>query len=134
LKGLRIESINEADCKDLLGELKGLYDNLDLTKPDNPKLVAFTKTMHFLHPYLIVPMDRKYTMQYFLHYPTFSGNNVTMFELFKSVYIEFIEFSREHPELSKYRNNDWNQNIPKIMDNIIIGHTLNKKKEEKACE
>jgi len=45
-----------------------------------------------------------------------------MFELYKSIYLEFIEFSREHPELSKYLNNDWNQTIPKIMDNIIIEH------------
>lgn len=101
LKGLRIESINEADCKDLLEELKGLYDKLELTKPNKPKLVTFSKTMHFLLPDLIVPMDRKYTMQYFLNYPTFSGNNDTMFELFRSIYLGFIEFPGQHPELSK---------------------------------
>ncbi len=130
LKGLRIESISEGDCKDLLGELKSLFDKLELTKPDKPKLVTFSKAMHFLLPNLVVPMDRKYTMKYFLDYTTFSGNNEKMFELYKSIYIEFVTFSREHPELSKFLNNDWNQTIPKIMDNLIIGHIL-KNPEEK---
>jgi len=56
LKGLRIESINEGDCKDLLVELKSLFNKLELTKPDKPKMVIFSKTIHLLLPYLIVPM------------------------------------------------------------------------------
>ena len=130
LKGFRIELVNEENYEWLIEKQKELYDNLELTEGCKSKLVTFSKTMHFLLPNLIVPMDRTYTMKYFLGYTTFSGNNEKMFELYKSIYIEFVTFSGEHPELSKHLNTDWNQNIPKIMDNLIIGHILKKPKEK----
>jgi|GEM_PF-5077393 len=40
-----------------------LFDNLELTQ--NSKFVTLSKTLHFLLPQLMVPMDRTYTANYF---------------------------------------------------------------------
>lgn len=121
LKGFRIESIKKDKVKYILEAQKILYDDLELVPPDKPKLVAFSKTMHFLLPNLFVPMDRKYTLGYFLGYTSFSGTSDRVFDLYCSLYLEFLEFSNKHPELSGFIDDNWNQTIPKILDNIIIG-------------
>ena len=121
LKGFRIESIKKDKIKCILEAQKILYDDLELVPPNKPKLVAFSKTMHFLLPNLFVPMDRKYTLGYFLGYTSFSGNSDREFNLYSSLYLEFLEFSATHPELLGFIDDNWNQTIPKILDNIIIG-------------
>lgn len=78
--------------------------------------------MHFLLPELLVPMDRTYTLGYFLGRTNLNGGLESQFQLYEEIYLEFVSFAAGHPELSKYLDNYWNQNIPKIMDNIIIGH------------
>jgi len=45
-----------------------LFDNLKLTQINSP-LVTFAKTMHFLLPDLFMPIDRRYTLQFFTNRP-----------------------------------------------------------------
>ena len=45
-----------------------LFNNLILVKTKSP-LVTFSKTLHFFLPNIVVPIDRKYTCNFFKLYP-----------------------------------------------------------------
>ena len=66
LKKYSIEDLSEKNDKaeKIFNQLKNLFENLKLTNTKT-KLVTFSKTMHFLLPNLIVPIDRKYTLKFF---------------------------------------------------------------------
>ena len=106
--------------------LKELFKKLKLTQNTSP-LVTFSKTLHFFIPDLIAPIDRKYTLSFFKknHRGTFQGDN--QFSVFMDIQSAYSIFARKHnlKDLLKdslYKN--WNQNIPKIMDNLVIGYML----------
>lgn len=119
---LRIENLNLDDTAPILETLKIFYDDLLIVPEGKPKFVAFAKTMHFLLPGIFVPMDRTYTLGYFLGRTNLNGDLESHFQLYSKIYLEFAAFAVKHKELSKFLDDNWNQNIPKIMDNIIIGH------------
>ena len=50
--------------KAILHELKTLFENMKVTN-SNSKLVSFSKTLHFLLPNLVMPMDRANTLPFF---------------------------------------------------------------------
>jgi len=41
--------------------------------------------------------------------------------LYKNLFLCFLELSQKF-DLGKYAKNRWNENIPKVIDNIIIGY------------
>ena len=117
LKDHTIEQLSENDFE----VLKKLFSNLSLTQAKKPPLVTFAKTMHFMLPELIAPMDRKYTLNFFFKNTNVPNNHEKQFEIFKSVQTCFASFAKAF-KLSKYVENEtWNANIPKVIDNIIVG-------------
>lgn len=129
----KIESVNEEDKKKIFGFVEELFKNLDLVGKSwtgnkiKSKIVAFSKTLHFLIPDLIVPIDRRYTLDFFYSnkdVPTDSDNvknNNKQLKVFKELYEKFCEMAKIY-NLKKYLDNKWNRNIPKIIDNAIIGY------------
>jgi len=122
----RLEKVKETDdnLKDTIGSL---FDNLKLVKT-NSRLVTFSKTMHFLLPHLFMPIDRKYTLKFF--HKTYMANKdmETQKRCFFGVFEYFRQFAHEHKEYLEKQvddNSRWNRNIPKIIDNIIIGYMSN---------
>jgi hypothetical protein len=129
LKDLEAAKLSDISKSEIMTALKLLFFKLDLVKT-NSKLVTFSKTMHFLFPNLIVPIDRKYTLSFFkIH-----QNNIDTFdkqwEVFEKLETTFSQFSKT-VNLSEHidTKGDWNLNVPKIIDNLIIGYELGKKKE-----
>lgn len=118
----KIDEFSKID-KNLLSDL---FDNWKLSKTKAP-LVTFTKTLHFFLPDLIVPIDRKFTLSFFKkdNQSTFRKDS-DQFSIFCAIESAFSRFTRTH-ELKKYIDSDWNQNVPKILDNLIIGYTLSQK-------
>lgn len=110
--------------------LNFLFEKLELTKGTSP-LVTFSKTMHFFLPDLIAPIDRKYTLSFFKknHRWTFRDKN-SQFSVFMDIQNAYYLFAHKH-KLEDYLDDKWNRNIPKIMDNLVIGYMLsyNKSKE-----
>lgn len=122
LKKYSIEDLSEKNDKaeKIFNQLKNLFENLKLTKTKT-KLVTFSKTMHFLLPNLIVPIDRKYTEKFFkLH---FNNPKYEEFDYFTNIESAFGLFSRE-VNLDDFVNNksQWCKYKTKIIDNIIIGY------------
>ncbi len=100
------------DLKFILDKLKQIYKKLDLMV-STAKLVSNAKTLHFLLPDLIMPMDRENTLKYFYNNKNESINKFLL--IFKCSY-EIVN----RIELNKYLDHEWNQTILKIIDNAII--------------
>lgn len=71
LSGYRIEEIREIEFENIIKILENLFNDLKLVgknknDKEKPRLVTFSKTMHFLLPDLIVPIDRTYTLIFFI--------------------------------------------------------------------
>ncbi len=123
LKKYSIEDLSEKNDKaeKIFNQLKNLFENLKLTNTKT-KLVTFSKTMHFLLPNLIVPIDRKYTLKFFEL--NININNAKYeFSLFKNIESAFGVFASE-VNLDDFVNNksQWCKYKTKIIDNIIIGY------------
>ena len=94
--------------------LENVYKKLDIMYT-NSRLVSTSKTLHFLFPDLIMPMDRMNTLQYFYNN---TGESLKRFlEIFEFSY----HFAKENIRWNDIMNNGkWNTSIPKIIDNAII--------------
>ncbi len=63
LDNLRIEKL--ADINGLTEKINFLFENLQVVADGKPKLVTFSKTLHYFLPNLLMPVDRRYTLTYF---------------------------------------------------------------------
>ena len=126
LKGYRIEKLDEQEIKKVLEILERLFNKLEIVKTKSP-LVTFSKTLHFLLPELVVPIDRRYTANFF-----YNSNQIPQkekqFKVFSDLFEKFWEISQRY-NLNNYLDNNWNRTIPKVIDNMIIGYNLNKIKD-----
>jgi len=141
LVGLKLEKVKESDSG-LMDTIGFLLDNLELVQTNSP-LVTFSKTMHFFLPDLFMPIDRKYTIQFFYRNPSsykqvnYGLHSVTntlekQQRCFHRIFEEFRHFAHAHSDVLKAQvnpNSRWNRNIPKIIDNIIIAY-VSKNMEE----
>ncbi len=121
LVNFKIESVTSSEFENSLAILGELFRHLELVATSKPPLVTFAKTMHFLVPELLVPMDRTYTMCFFFGSTTLNYK-MHRFDTYAALFREFYDFSHNHPELKGYLDDDWNYSVPKIMDSIIIGY------------
>ena len=140
LAGLRLEEVKESEgqIKVAMNSLFEMFDNHQLVRTESP-LVTFSKTMHFFLPDLFMPIDRKYTLQFFYKEPPYKSENYGMHHLtdtiekqkqcFLQVFEQFRQFAHEHHETLKAqvdKTSRWNHNIPKVIDNIIIAYVSEK--------
>jgi hypothetical protein len=118
--------INLKEKELVLEKLKILFFNLDLTETKS-KIVTFSKTLHFILPELIVPIDRKYTLDFFYNnkqIPTDKNkkkNCEKQFKIFEELFEKFIEISKVY-NLNKYLDKIWHVTPTKVIDNAIIGY------------
>jgi len=113
-----IHSLN--DNIDLQKRLEELFFSLNLVAPGKPILVTASKMLHFFMPNLIVPIDRKYTLNFFNGNVNVNPNIKNQYQMFLRIQKEFSRFSSAH-NLTIYKDERWNLTVPKVMDNMIIG-------------
>ena len=117
----RIEGLTESETEKVLGVMEQLFYNLKDLCHQESKVVTFSKCLHFLLPNLIVPVDRKYTLAFFGYKYNIPKELPKQFELYQNLFLAFTELSHNF-DLKKYSKSRWNENIPKVLDNIIIGY------------
>ena len=129
---LKLEKVKDTDVafKETADEL---FDNLRLNQAQT-RLVTFSKTMHFLLPDLFMPIDRKFTLQFYYADLPFKNkramqNVIDSREKQKAclsfISEDFRRYAREHCEVLSGQvkpTSRWNRNIPKVIDNIIIAY------------
>ena len=122
LRTINISDLDNVEFEIVFKQLHKLFESLKISKTKT-RLVAFSKTLHFILPNLVMPIDGKYTIRFF-----YNTNNVN----YKTQFYDFIEIHKMlrcislRYKLNKYVNNSWNANIPKILDNAIIGYVNTK--------
>jgi len=122
LAKVKLEKVKESDSG-LINTIGSLFDHLHLTQTKS-RLVTFSKTMHFLLPNLFMPIDRWYTLRFFYGHPP-ANQKACFLEVFE----QCRAFAHQHSEALKALENPnsrWNRNVPKIIDNVIIGYVSNK--------
>lgn len=125
LRDYRIESFHQYEF--IIERLKTLFKNLQLVDHDKPKLVTFSKTMHFFLPHLLMPIDRSYTLQFFYRNTNFEKVHEVQIKIYLEIFDQVYQFATRH-DFSSYVDNKWNRNIPKIIDNIIIAYVTKQRK------
>jgi hypothetical protein len=118
-------SINNFTIKDieknfeLQNTLRYLFKTLKLVDSNRTPLVTFSKTMHFYFNDLIVPIDRTYTAKFFnKNVPSTAEKQ---WDYFITVEKAFSMLSNKI-DFGKYIDRERNMNIPKTLDNMVIGY------------
>lgn len=93
--------------------LRQTYAKLDLMKT-NGKLVSNSKLLHFLFPYLLMPMDRKNTLAYFY------GNTGESINKYVELTAVGLEMLTQRNNWDQFLDDKWNQTPPKLIDNAVI--------------
>jgi hypothetical protein len=111
LEGITIDGAD--DCKNIIDTLKIIYPKLCIMRTKS-KLVSNSKLLHFLFPELLMPMDRKNTLNYF-----YNNTNDSFPKYLEIIELSF-EIAKRNIAWEKYVDEEWNSTIPKIIDNAII--------------
>ena len=116
--------------------IKDLFDNLKVVDEGKPPLVTFSKTLHFILPDLIAPIDRRYTLRFFYGKNTEScfSSKEKQFEVFWHIETEFSKYTQKNDLNSYVDKNGWNRSIPKIMDNAVIGYISPTVEDERKAQ
>lgn len=118
LSGYRIQDLSEQSLRGILKDTQKLYSKLKLARAKR-KLATNSKTLHFFIPTLFIPIDNSYTLKYF-----HKNNPERVREQF-DLLSEILEEARKlatSSRLERFIDHNRNLNIPKIIDNILIGY------------
>ncbi len=123
LESYKLGTLKDKDKEEVIKSLRYLFFNLNLTETKS-KLVTFSKTLHFLLPELVVPIDRRYTLEFFQTQLPLSKDqwetDKKQFQVFEELFDKFIEISKKY-DLSSYLDKVWHVVPTKVIDNAIIG-------------
>lgn len=116
-----IEKIKDDEQQIILLKLEKLFTDLKVMSSQS-RIVGVTKTMHFLLPNLVMPIDRKYTLNFFYWHNAYNKGAVKEFKTFTEIFTTFREIAKINRLTEKdVDKSDWNTSIPKLIDNALIG-------------
>jgi hypothetical protein len=123
-KSRKYEFLEEIDSFNTIkDEIRTLFDGLKLVDGDKPKLVTFAKTMHFFVPNLLMPIDRKYILDFFYNDQSIPKDDDEQIKIYEDIFEEIRKYSRKlTPKENYLKPNGWSRNMPKLIDNIIIAY------------
>ena len=86
------------------------------------RIVGVSKTLHFLLPDLVMPIDSKYTMPAFYGYNKYSNNDEEELKTFKDIFKKTYQITRSLNLSPTDADGDrWKTSVPKLIDNAFIG-------------
>ena len=115
--------INDNRASIIAGIVGEIFKSLDITH--NSRFVTLSKTLHFLHPQLMVPMDRTYTANYFHDY-SFPDvpKGIKQSEWNYHFHKKLCEVYSVHKELIDGISKETRYPVTKLMDNMLIGFSM----------
>jgi hypothetical protein len=126
LERYRLDSLTDTDMDWILEkEVPKMFFEMNLVGANKPRLVTYSKVLHFFLPDLFVPIDRKYTLAYFYGNTNVPQDLNGQIERFCELFREFRKFASS-AQLADKKDDVWNSNVPKIIDNMIIGFQKNR--------
>jgi hypothetical protein len=122
LRGVSICDLDGAEVPAMTKRLGVLVEEPGITAARAP-LVANTKTLHFLLPDLVPPVDRRYTCRFFFGTTQPQG---TAADLFTTVFTQLQGLAKRHEGVvRRARGGYLALGDAKILDNAIVGFVLN---------
>jgi hypothetical protein len=118
----RIGALHQNEVGAITQEVWKLVEGLEIGLSE-AKIVRGTKALHHLLPELVPPMDRAYTLKFFLHVTHFDESKEEM--AFHQIFPQFWRISiRCAAEVEKrlLKGGDWNTSFTKVLDNAIVGY------------
>lgn len=103
------------------GLLKEVFSGLKVMESKR-RIVGVSKALHFLLPDLVMPIDSRYTMDFFYGYNKYSNDIEVEFGTFMELFMKTKKLVRRLDLTQNDVNNEgWNTSLPKLIDNAIIG-------------
>jgi hypothetical protein len=125
LYGIQLNAISTKELANLKETLFLLFRDLKIMKSKR-RIVGVSKTMHFLLPDLIMPVDGKYTMKALFGYNKLSKTATAEFDDMFYILRRFHDIGCKFElSLNDCSQTGWNTSVPKLIDNAIIGITNN---------
>ena len=121
LKRYRLELLSTSELPKVMMELKSLFVDLKVMQTQ-ARIVGVSKTLHFLLPNLVMPIDRGNILSLLYLGSKYSANPEREFQCFTEIFEEYQELC--HKLDLSVRDVDgvgWNSSIPKMIDNALIG-------------
>lgn len=105
----------------MIESLRKVFCNLAVMESKR-RIVGVSKTLHFLLPDLVMPMDGKFTMLYFYGYNKYSDDAEIEFKTFHDIFLNTGKtVARLKLTETDVDGKGWNTSVPKLIDNVIIG-------------
>lgn len=117
LFSLNTDTIN----REVFTLLERVFCNLRVMQSKR-RIVGVSKTLHFLLPDLVIPIDGTYTMTYFYLTNKPLPDIESEVRTFKDIFMRAFKIVRKlnlKPE--DVNKEGWNTSVPKLIDNAIIG-------------
>ncbi len=116
----RLELLDSWAATDALSKLKPLFFDLKVMQTQG-RIVGVSKTLHFLLPNLVMPVDRRNILDLLYLGAPYSSNPEKEFRYFGEIFEEYRQLCNKLL-LCKADVDDsgWNTSIPKMIDNALI--------------
>jgi hypothetical protein len=114
--------IGEDRIHEIEPRMRFVFENLKVMQSQSG-IVGVPKTLHFLLPRLVMPIDGKYTLNFFFGYRPYRKSLSWEYGLFLEIFEAFSKLAiRMGLSRSDEEPHGWNTTVPKIIDNAIIGY------------
>jgi len=109
--------LNDEEFEKTQGAIHQLFKQLNVMRGAS-QLVGLSKTLHFLLPNLVMPIDRKYTLNFFYGTNVYEKEREREWRLFEQILRYFHKIAQQ---IKSYDISQEKDPIPKIIDKAIIG-------------
>lgn len=117
---LNLEEIGFCSFEENKNAIREIFDNINVSNKKR-KIVANSKTLHFILPNLFIPIDGKFTMNFFGK----SGSNFPTYSFILSKFIEIYKYKKiviNNIQKQIFKEIKLVLPITKIIDHAIIGY------------
>lgn len=121
LQTLRITDLEKSNIDEITSQIWSVMSKLNVGI-GSTKIVANSKALHHLLPYLVPPIDRQYTIRFFYGNKSLSqGDEIA----FNEIYPNFHEIAITNAEfIADMIGKGMNTSETKVLDNAIVGYVL----------
>lgn len=117
----KLHELTEKTADQTRSTLELIFGGLKVMRSKR-RIVGVSKTLHFLIPDLVMPIDSTYTMEAIYGYNKYSDNLKKEANDFINIFDKTVKIAKDLNLISADVTGDqWNTSVPKLIDNAIIG-------------
>jgi hypothetical protein len=121
LSQYRLHELTEKTAKEIISALELVFGGLKVMRSKR-RIVGVSKTLHFLIPDLIMPIDSTYTMEAIYGYNKYSDSLKKETDDFINIFNKTLKIAKDlNLTNDDVTGEQWNTSVPKLIDNAIIG-------------